>query len=167
MDIQHGPGHAEWTWTCTMDMNVHHGHRHLSWTWNAAWKWTSIRDMDIHQGHGHAPWVQICSMKYRKNYCPATSSVTVLYKWMNNIFRICCWHGHGNAAWTGSWTWPQKCSMYMDMQHGHRQAAGTYRMDEDMDLKHGPAHMANHQTIRQVIVIFSPITLEYEKDKRI
>jgi hypothetical protein len=69
MDIQHGPGHAEWTWTCTMDMNVHHGHRHLSWTWNAAWKWTSIRDMEMHHDIQHEIHIEkIISRQQNKRY---------------------------------------------------------------------------------------------------
>jgi hypothetical protein len=33
MDMQHGHGHAVWTWTCSMDMDMEHIFGHAAWIW--------------------------------------------------------------------------------------------------------------------------------------
>ncbi len=45
--MQHGDGHAAWTWTCRIEMNTQNWHEH------AAWTWTHSTDLDLQLGHGH------------------------------------------------------------------------------------------------------------------
>jgi hypothetical protein len=74
MDMQHGHGHAPWTWSRTMDMGMQgRGMQHGQGT--AAWTLTCSRDMGLQHGHGHA---MDRGMQYG--------------------------HGHAAWSWTQTWT---------------------------------------------------------------
>ncbi len=56
-DIKHGPGHAAWTWSCSIDMvmqhehNLQNGHRHAAWTWTLS----MVLEMQPEHGHAECP----------------------------------------------------------------------------------------------------------------
>ncbi len=48
MDIHHQYGHAEWTWTCSIEHEKGPGHEHG----HEAWTWICCMDLDVQHGHG-------------------------------------------------------------------------------------------------------------------
>jgi hypothetical protein len=66
MDMQHGYGHATWTWISTMDMDMQHGHGHA--TCHATWTWTCTMDINMQHGHGQATWTCTFSMDMDIHY---------------------------------------------------------------------------------------------------
>jgi hypothetical protein len=55
MGMQHGHGHAAWTWACSMDMGMQHGHGHAAWTGACSWKCSMNMDMDMYLDYWTGP----------------------------------------------------------------------------------------------------------------
>jgi hypothetical protein len=91
MEMQHRPGHAAWTLSCSTDLNMHQGHgdaqRTCTWimdldtdhihtsTVHAPCTWTCITDIFIHRGHWHRHRIlldrsdTLCLCKYVGEIC--------------------------------------------------------------------------------------------------
>jgi hypothetical protein len=111
--MQHGLGHAAWTWTCSIDTERSMDLNMQLWHGKAAWTWTCSIDMDMQHGHEQAAWTWTGSMD------------------MDRQHGMDSQHWHWHLAWT--WT----CSVDMDMQRGHGHATQTWTFSMDMDIQLG------------------------------
>ncbi len=68
MNMQHGQGHAAWTWICRMDMGMKHGHVHAAKTWACSMDTGMQHGYGMQPGYGHAAWTGACSMDMGMQY---------------------------------------------------------------------------------------------------
>ncbi len=47
IDMQHRPGHAAWTWSCSIDLDMQHGLGHGAWTSNCSMDMDKNMDISV------------------------------------------------------------------------------------------------------------------------
>ncbi len=111
MGMQHGHGHAAWTWPCSMDMDLQHGYGN-----------SMDLDMDMQLGHGNAAWTSTCCMSEFTSMLLSMPRGMDVYTAGLHVHSACLFpmsilHSHVHAICPCLWRMSMSMLHGMDLQH--------------------------------------------------